>query len=396
MLKYELDVIGPSDHVTLDVEAAVRQRYSSASQSTEPSLCCPVNYDPKYLEVLPPELIERDYGCGDPSKWVREGEAVLDLGSGGGKIAYIAAQIVGRYGRVIGIDMNDDMLALARKYQPEIAARLGFDNVVFYKGRIQDLAFDLESFDSYLRENPVHGAADWLRAQERASHQRRQDPLIPDASVDVIISNCVLNLVQPSDRAQLFAEMHRVLKRGGRAIISDIVCDEPVPMRLRNDPTLWSGCISGAFQEPDFLEAFAAAGFYGIELVDRPERPWATVEGIEFRGVTVRAFKGKEGPSMDHHQAVIYTGPWKQVTDDEGNTLPRGFPMAVCDKNYAIYTSEPYAKHIIPVPPKVPVPSSTARPFDRHANSIRDPRETKGIGFRQTELPSGGCCGGSC
>ena len=108
----------------LDVEAAVRARYSAASQAAEPALCCPVKYEAKYLAVLPSELIERDYGCGDPSRFVAEGEAVLDLGSGGGKICYIASQIVGPQGRVIGVDMNEQMLELARKYQAEIAGRV--------------------------------------------------------------------------------------------------------------------------------------------------------------------------------------------------------------------------------------------------------------------------------
>ena len=129
-----LEVINPENTSPLEVESAVRKRYSSASQAAEPSLCCPVNYDPKYLSVLPNELIERDYGCGDPSKWVNEGETVLDLGSGGGKICYIASQVVGASGHVIGVDMNDEMLALARKHQNEISTKIGYNNTTFFKG----------------------------------------------------------------------------------------------------------------------------------------------------------------------------------------------------------------------------------------------------------------------
>ena len=95
---------------SLNVEQAVTQRYSGASQQQEVALCCPVEYDTTMLEVLPDELIERDYGCGDPSRYVQEGETVLDLGSGGGKICYIASQLVGESGHVIGVDMNADML----------------------------------------------------------------------------------------------------------------------------------------------------------------------------------------------------------------------------------------------------------------------------------------------
>ncbi len=114
-----------------------------------------------------------------------------------------------------------------------------------------------------------------------------------DDSVDVVVSNCVLNLVEPKSKRQLFAEIFRVLRKGGRAVISDIVSDEEVPEHLQSDPELWSGCISGALTEDGFLKAFSDAGFYGIQILKRDEKPWRTVEGIEFRSVTVQAFKGK-------------------------------------------------------------------------------------------------------
>src|SRR5262245_46763488 len=94
---------------TLDTEKAVRERYSGGAQAKEDALCCPVSYDPQYLKALPDEILERDYGCGDPSQYVKRGETVLDLGSGAGKICYIASQVAGPEGRVIGVDMNDDM-----------------------------------------------------------------------------------------------------------------------------------------------------------------------------------------------------------------------------------------------------------------------------------------------
>jgi ubiquinone/menaquinone biosynthesis C-methylase UbiE len=256
----------------LNVEIAVLGRYSAASKAVQPALCCPVSYDRKLLAVLPDELIERDYGCGDPSRFVREGEAVLDLGSGGGKICYIASQIVGPKGRVVGIDMNEDMLALARKHQREIASRIGWDNVTFYRGRIQDLTRSLDEPDS-------------------------KEPLIPSSSIDVVLSNCVLNLVSEADREQLFREVFRVLRSGGRAVISDIVSSRAVPAELKADPTLWSGCISGAFEEQAFLQAFTAAGFSQVQIAARQEEPWTVVEGIEFRSVTVQAVKGEGLPS---------------------------------------------------------------------------------------------------
>jgi len=381
----------------LNVEQAVRERYAAAAQASEAALCCPVDYDPQYLAIIPGEILERDYGCGDPSKHVAPGETVLDLGSGGGKICYIAAQIVGAAGRVIGVDRNEDMLALARQHQPTIAQSLGYANTEFRKGSIQDLALDLEAFETHLRDNSVQSASDWLRAEAHADQLRETQPLVKSDSIDVVVSNCVLNLVSAADRRQLFAELFRVLKRGGRAVISDIVCDEPVPEHLQNDPRLWSGCISGAFVESEFLDAFADAGFYGIEILERQEEAWATVEGIEFRSVTVRAYKGKEGPCLDQRQAVIYNGPWKQVVDDDGHVLRRGARTAVCGKTYAIYNRQPYADQITPVPPHQEVPIDDAVEYDCHRNAIRQPRETKGQDYDATQLPDSDCCsGGDC
>src|SRR3989441_9253527 len=118
----------------------VRDRYAQAAQAVAPKLCCPVDYDRKYLAVIPEEVIGKDYGCGDPSRYVREGETVLALGSGTGKICFIAAQVVGPTGKIIGVDMTDEMLEVARRNAPIVAERVGYSNVEFRKGRIQDLA----------------------------------------------------------------------------------------------------------------------------------------------------------------------------------------------------------------------------------------------------------------
>ncbi|MCH2128063.1 MAG: methyltransferase domain-containing protein [Pirellulaceae bacterium] len=397
MTSLDKQVLKADPSKQLDVEQAVRDRYSAASQQAESALCCPVDYQPQFLDVLPAELIERDYGCGDPSRYVYPGETVLDLGSGGGKICYIAAQVVGESGKVIGVDMNDDMLALARKYQQPIGNKLGFHNVQFHKARIQDLALDVEKFEQYLQAHPVSSSDQWWATQAEADGWRREQPMIANDSIDVIVSNCVLNLVTTADRQQLFSEMMRVLRRGGRAIISDIVSDEPVPDRLKRDATLWSGCISGAFVEDELLAAFSQAGFYGMEMVARQEEPWTVLEGIEFRSVTIRAFKGKEGPCLDHHQAVIYRGPWKSVQDDDGHTLRRGERTAVCGKTFDIYTRAPYTDHVIPVPPYSEVSVEEAKPLDCRRNEVRPPQKTKGLDYQLTTLPNpNSCCDTDC
>lgn len=375
-----------------DVESAVRDRYGNAAKSVENSLCCPVEYDPRYLKILPAEIIERDYGCGDPSKFVKAGETVLDLGSGGGKICYIAAQIVGKSGKVIGVDTNKEMLALANKYRSEIAEKIGYGNVEFRYGRIQDLKLDLSLVEDGLQKTQIRTADDFFAYETFIANIKSEKPLVADDSIDVILSNCVLNLVRSEEKEQMFAEMFRVLKKGGRVAISDIVSDEDVPENLQKNPELWSGCISGAFREDQFLEAFEKAGFYGIEIVKRDEKPWRVVEGIEFRSVTVTAHKGKQGECFERNQAVIYKGPWKKVFDDDGHVLERGARMAVCDKTFQIYKKEPYASQIIAVEPLENIALEDAKEFDCRRTAKRHPRESKGLEYNLTDL-SGEMCG---
>lgn len=379
----------------LNVEEAVRERYGAAANAAEAALCCPVSYDAQYLQVIPQEIIERDYGCGDPSQYLQPGDDVLDLGSGGGKICYIASQVVGESGSVIGVDINDEMLQLARQYQDEVAEQIGYRNTDFRKGQIQDLRLNVQAFEDYLQAHPVSSAADWLAAQAEADRLRQTAPLVADDSVDAVVSNCVLNLVRNEDRRQLFADVFRVLRKGGRAVISDIVSDEDVPEELQNDAHLWSGCISGAFREDRFLQAFEEAGFYGLEIVNRQQEPWAVVEGIEFRSLTVRAWKGNEGACLERNQAVIYNGPWKAVLDDNEQELHRGQRMAVCDKTFRLLSQPPYAGQVTLLPPATEVAAEGAAEFDCDATSYRLPEETKQGAGGLNILPGegGDCCG---
>jgi arsenite methyltransferase len=276
---------------TLSAEKAVEERYSTAAAKREEALCCPVNYDAKYLAAIPAEVMEKDYGCGDPSRYLREEETVLDLGSGAGKICFIAAQVVGARGKVIGVDMTDEMLEVARRNAPLVAGKIGYMNVEFRKGRIQDLALDLDLLEGELENAPVRTVDDYLELDRRLNQLRMERPLIASGSVDVVISNCVLNLVEPSAKEQLFREIYRVLKPTGRAVISDIVANRQVSSEMQQDPELWSGCVSGAFTEAAFPEQFRKAGFQEIEIVSRQDEPWRVVQGIEFRSVTICAWK---------------------------------------------------------------------------------------------------------
>jgi len=378
---------------TTRIESAVKEAYANGANERVDALCCPVDYDPTYLAVIPDEVIERDYGCGDPSRYLSAGETVLDLGSGTGKICFIASQVVGPAGRVIGIDMTPEMLDVARRNAPAVARAIGYGNVEFRRGRIQDLGLDLDLLESRLARDPVRDVEGLFAAQGLADELRRTRPMIASDSIDVVVSNCVLNLVDGREKPKLFGEIYRVLRRGGRAVISDIVSDEPVPERMQADPELWSGCISGALTEEGFIEAFTDAGFYGVRILVRQSEPWRTVEGIEFRSVTVEAFKGKEGPCLERNQAVIYKGPFSQVVDDDGHRLIRGQRAAVCDKTYRIYRREPYAQHFDFVEPLEPIALEDAEPFDCRRGGARHPRETKGLDYRATTDASGDVCG---
>lgn len=372
----------------MNVQSAVSERYSKGAKEKQGALCCAVDYDSALLRLLPREIVDKDYGCGDPTRYVRQGDVVLDLGSGSGKVCYIAAQLVGEKGRVIGIDMNNDMLALARKYQSEMADKLGGDRVKFLKGHIQDLALDVEKLDRYLAKHPVVTASDYARAQEWQAEQRTSAPLIANESVDVIISNCVLNLVEDSAKRELVSEISRVLKPGGRVAISDIISDEPIPNHLKADAELWSGCISGAFQEQEMIEAFQEAGFLAVRYDRWATEPWRVVEGIQFRSIILTAVKSLGTECLDRGHAVIYRGPFREVTDDEGHVFPRGERMAVCERTYRFLMEGAYRDDFIGITPDTP---REPVPWCAPVGTRRPASETKG-GQHTGDRASSACC----
>ncbi len=285
---------------------------------------------------------------------------------------------------------------MARRNAPVVAERLGFANVEFRRGRIQDLALDCDRLDEALRRQPVTSTEALLRAASLTEELRRTHPLVADGSVDVVVSNCVLNLVDGQEKPRLFREIYRVLRDGGRAVISDIVCDEPVPDEMQQDPELWSGCIAGALTENGFLQAFEAAGFHGIRILERQREPWRTINGIEFRSVTIEAFKGKEGICLERRQAVIYKGPFREVLDDDNHRMLRGERYAVCDKTFRLYQREPYRSCFEFIEPLEEVPLAAAQPFDCSRTALRHPRETKGLDYQITTEATSCCEPGKC
>lgn len=303
----------------MDINSAVLERYSEGAKTQQADLCCPIDYDTDLLKALPAEVIERDYGCGDPSRYVQPGDTVLDLGSGGGKICFMAAQIVGKEGHVIGVDMNNDMLQLARSYQQEMQDKFGA-RIDFVKGYIQDLKLDVDVMDGWLQQNPVQSAFDMQAFEQWQQGMRANSPLIEDDSVSLVLSNCVLNLVSDDQKRQLVDEIWRVVKPGGRIAISDIIADKPIPLEMKDDPELWSGCISGAFGEQEFLEAFAEAGFANVHYDKWDNEPWKVINDIQFRSVTIVASK----PLETSAGKILYRGPYAGVIDEDGTFFERG------------------------------------------------------------------------
>jgi radical SAM protein with 4Fe4S-binding SPASM domain len=296
-----------SEEVADRSRAAVREFYGHAAEQPQAELCCPVRPDAEDLAHIPAEVVERFYGCGSPVSAAapQPGETLVDLGSGAGIDCFIAARRVGSAGRVFGVDMTDQMLAVARESKPHVAAALGYDNVEFRKGLLEQIPLDA-------------------------------------AAADIVTSNCVINL--SPDKPAVFREVWRVLRDGGRAVIADIVADREVPPPLRADGQLWGECISGALSEEAFLAALERAGFYGISVLKKTF--WREVEGTRFHSVTARGFKFEKKAGCRYiGQYAVYLGPMKSVTDEEGHLFPRSVPVAVCTDTAAKLSAAPYANN---------------------------------------------------
>jgi MoaA/NifB/PqqE/SkfB family radical SAM enzyme/ubiquinone/menaquinone biosynthesis C-methylase UbiE len=284
--------------------AKVREFYGNAAVKPQAELCCPTKYDDRAIAHIPKDVLDRFYGCGSPmtSAGIKEGECVVDLGSGAGIDVFIAAKFVGCEGRAIGVDMTDRMLHVARENQPRVAAALGYDAVEFREG--------------FLEQIPIESK-----------------------SVDLVTSNCVVNL--SPDKPRVFAEMWRVLKDHGRILISDIVSERAVPPHLKVNPQLWGECLVGALTQEEFIAALERAGFYGIEILKKTY--WKDVEEYPFFSVTVRGWKFEKtsGCVFKGHRAV-YLGPAKAFIDEEGHQFPRNEAYEICTDTVAKLSNPPY------------------------------------------------------
>lgn len=284
--------------------AKVREFYGAAADAPVAELCCPTKYDDSAISHIPQDVLDRFYGCGSPmtTAGIKEGEIVVDLGSGAGIDVFIAAKFVGSSGKAIGVDMTDRMLHVARANQPRVAIALGYDVVEFREG--------------FLEQIPVESK-----------------------SADLVTSNCVVNL--SPDKPRVFSEMWRVLKDHGRILISDIVSETRVPPHLKVNPQLWGECLVGALTQEEFLAELERAGFYGLEVLQKSY--WKDVEGHPFFSVTVRGYKFEKtsGCVFKGHRAV-YLGPAKAFIDEEGHQFPRNEPYEICTDTAAKLSNPPY------------------------------------------------------
>ncbi len=287
------------------VRDGVREFYGNAAAEPQAELCCPGNYAGVDLSYIPDDIVGISYGCGSPVGFagLRAGETVVDLGSGGGIDCFVAAKEVGASGRVVGIDMTDEMLEKARSASSVVAESLGFSNVEFKKGVLEDLPLE-------------------------------------DGLADMVMSNCVINL--SSDKERVMKEVMRVLKSGGRFCISDVVSEVPVPEEMRADEKLWGECISGAITEEEFFNAARAAGAYGLYIQSRTL--YRVAGGLKFFSIVVNGYKLDKGEECKYqgHRA-IYNGPFDSVSDGDGHEFAVGVPVEVCTDTLKKLARPPYA-----------------------------------------------------
>ena len=307
----------------------VRRYYGevlASSADLKTGACCPLEAMPEairpLLADLHPDVIERFYGCGSPLPPALDGMTVLDLGCGSGRDAYLLSRLVGEHGRVIGIDMTPAQLAVARRHQDWHAQRYGYarSNVEFIDGQIEDLA--------------ACG--------------------LVDASVDVVVSNCVLNLAPRKE--VVFAELMRVLKPGGELYFSDVFADRRIPPALQRDPVLHGECLAGALYTEDFRRLMERVGCPDVRSVSQAPVPLldpaiqSKIGMVNFRSITMRAFKVPlEDRCEDYGQVATYRGtvpgaPHAFALDDH-HLFETHRPLRVCGNTFDMLAGSRYATH---------------------------------------------------
>ncbi|MDH5546164.1 MAG: methyltransferase domain-containing protein [Gammaproteobacteria bacterium] len=290
------------------------------------SACCAVDTMPRHLTTLirniDKEILERFYGCGAPIPECLQGLTVLDLGCGTGRDVFLLSQLVGQDGQVMGIDMTDEQLEVARRHTDTQMQRFGYDrsNVSFVKGYIEDLE-----------------AAD-----------------IASESVDLVVSNCVVNL--SPEKEQVFKEIFRVLKPGGELYFSDVFCDRRLPQACREDQVLLGECLGGAMYIEDFRRLVANLGCSDFRQIKQSEIQITNPEiaekvaGARFYSITVRAFKlPLEDRCEDYGQVAWYKGTMENhpifFELDDHHRFEKGRPMLVCSNTAMMLQDTRFRDH---------------------------------------------------
>eukprot|EP01138_Halocafeteria_seosinensis_P003437 gb/GECG01003513.1/.p1 GENE.gb/GECG01003513.1/~~gb/GECG01003513.1/.p1 ORF type:complete len:365 (+),score=61.96 gb/GECG01003513.1/:1-1095(+) len=295
----------------------VQEYYGKTLTSTKDlatDACCVLGEESKQIRKLlknvHPEVTDRFYGCGSPVPPLLEGKTVLDLGCGTGRDCFLASQLVGEKGKVIGIDMTPEQLEVARKYEEWHREKFGFaqKNTLFLDGHIENI--------------PAAG--------------------IEDSSIDVVISNCVVNLA--SDKRKVIQQVWKILKEGGELYFSDVYSDRRIPDAAKRDTMLYGECLSGALYTNDFRRLMKNAGFNDYRAVTNREiklnlssEAMRKLGHARFYSQTIRAFKIsdlEDGPE-DYGQETVYVGSDNEFTFGLGQVFPRGISKKI-DKNTAL------------------------------------------------------------
>ena len=309
---------------------AVREYYGKTLQTRsdlKAGACCSTNSLPGYVRpvvaMISDEILETFYGCGSPIPMELAGCTVLDLGCGSGRDVYIVSKLVGAEGRSIGVDMTEEQLAIANRHVESQMKRFGYSrpNVEFHHGYIEDLA--------------ALGIA--------------------DDSIDVVISNCVINL--SPDKKRVFAEIFRVLKPGGELYFSDIFACRRIPRPLAEEPVLRGECLGGAMYISDFRRLLHGLGCLDYRVSSRrrisleDSELKAKIGHVDFDSMTIRAFKldSLEDMCEDYGQVATYRGTLAESPHgfmlDDHHTFHTGKPMLVCGNTASMLAETRYAKH---------------------------------------------------
>ena len=344
----------------------IKEYYSHITKEQEgkmkTGICsCALDGTPAHIQAIrasvDEEIVKRFYGCGSPIPDALEGLTVLDLGCGTGYDVYTISKLVGEEGHVIGVDMNDDQLAIAEKHRTSMAETFGYkkSNVTFKKGYIEDL----------------------------------KSIGIEDESIDIVISNCVINL--SPDKESVFKEIFRVLKRGGELYFSDIFADRRLPESLEDDPVLLGECIGGAMYVEDFRRLMRKVGWEDFRYmsttkaaIDNPEIE-KRIGNIGFTSRTVRAMKipdRMEDICEQYGQFVTYKGGILGSEDafdlDDHHRFFEGLPASVCGNTCAMIQETRFSKY-----------------FDIYGDRSRHFGPFEGCsteGGDEEDAPSGGSC----